>query len=349
MRNALACLLLLIGGVHAGWSDPWIDLEEELGQPFVVHNQKIDIPGYPTAFNASIVRWKERLLLSFRIIPSRSFSFVSWIGLIWLDDNFHPVGLPQVLQTRDRFSFVPSRAEDARLVTIGDRLYMVYSDNPYPMICRGGFRVYVSELLHDGKAFTVSGTECLSVFEGENKDKREKNWVPFDFNGQMYLAYSLQPHRILQPFHGRGECQTVSCSQSAIEWDWGVLRGGTPALPSRGEYLAFFHSSKDMASAHSDGKTIAHYFMGAYTFEAYPPFAITGISLQPIIGKDFYHGPAYRPYWKPVRVVFPCGFVQDDDHVWVAYGKQDYEIWIAKMEKKGLYESLAPTSLVKDN
>ena len=83
-----------------------------------------------------------------------------------------------------------------------------------------------------------------------------------------------------------------------------------------------------------------HYFRGAYTFSRHPPFEGTAVSPQPIVGKGFYHGPIYERYWGSVRVVFPCGFIYDENYLWVSYGRQDHELWIAKLDKKKLLESL---------
>lgn len=225
-----------------------------------------------------------------------------------------------------------------------EHLYIVYSDNSDPTITRGGFRVHFAELDFDGSCFAIDYPECLHHFEGENKDRREKNWVPFEYNSSLLLAYSLTPHLILYPIYGTGSCKTVATTMGSIQWEWGEPRGGTPGILVGNEYLAFFHSSKELATTHSEGKNILHYFMGAYTFSCEPPFAITKISPEPIVGKNFYKGAIYKPYWKPVRVVFPCGFLCDDKYIWVAYGRQDHEVWIAKLDKKGLFDSLLPVA-----
>jgi predicted GH43/DUF377 family glycosyl hydrolase len=145
----------------------------------------------------------------------------------------------------------------------------------------------------------------------------------------------------LRPLPGTNSCETLATTKGNTSWDWGVIRGGTPALKIDGHYLAFFHSSKLIKTVQSEGKNITHYVMGAYLFDEEPPFAITHISPEPIIGKDFYNGPAYKT-WKPLRCVFPCGYVHDSRHIWVVYGRQDFEIWVAKIEKDSLFESLIP-------
>ncbi len=42
---------------------------EETSRDFVLETRKIEIPGYPHAFNPSIIRWKGELLLTFRYLP----------------------------------------------------------------------------------------------------------------------------------------------------------------------------------------------------------------------------------------------------------------------------------------
>jgi predicted GH43/DUF377 family glycosyl hydrolase len=324
-----------------------VDLELQAAD-FVLGTVRIVIPEYPDAFNPSIVRWHGNLLLSFRNIPNPRVPFTSQIGLVWLNEDFTLASTPQILDTQaeDPFltSLIPSRSEDGRLILIDDRLYLVYSDNKNFSISKGGFRVYLGEITLEGGHFSLQHIQCLSQFEGESQQRREKNWTPFDYRGEMLLAYSLQPHRILQPLMGSERCTSFSCIDSALSWEWGELRGGTPALIDGDHYLAFFHSSVEMPSLHSHGKKAFHYFMGAYTFASEPPFEITGISPRPIVGKQFYKGCEYKPYWSAVCVVFPCGFIFDDRYIWIAYGRQDHEMWIAKFDKQGLYDSLAPVT-----
>jgi predicted GH43/DUF377 family glycosyl hydrolase len=322
---------------------------ENMAQDFILETKKIEIPEHPYAFNASIVRWQGSLLMSFRIIISEQdnrLDFIgsgethSRIGLIWLDEDFRPISQPQLLEMNQ--THTPSRAEDARLIIVDNQLYIIYSNNEDEVITEGGFRVYVAQLEQNGSTFTLKNQECLDSFEGQSPHRREKNWVPFNYNGHLTLAYSLSPHRIFHPLLGRGKCQTIALSDGQIHWSWGELRGGTPALKIDNQYLAFFHTVTHIATQHSHGKVIPHYFMGAYTFSLEPPFQITHISQEPIIGKGFYKGAIYKPYWHPVRVIFPCGFIFDDSYIWITYGRQDHEIWISKLDRKKLFQSLTP-------
>lgn len=281
--------------------------------------------------------------MSFRIIPDRKNSFNSEIGLLFLDEQFRPLTRPQLLQLRDEYAVSPCRAEDARLMVHGERLYVLYDDNTEAKVSKGGFRVYFAEIAYDGEHFIADSVECLDHFEGASRDTREKAWTPFIYEDTLLLAYKLDPLKVFRPFlDGSGRCKTVCNTNPPVPWKWGEIRGGTPAYKEGDVYLGFFHSSAPMMTVHSDYKKILHYFVGAYTFSAKPPFALQKISPEPIVGTNFYEGTRYKPFWKPVRSVFPCGYISDEKSIWITYGRDDHEIWVAKLDKEKLLQSLVP-------
>lgn len=332
--------LWLVFPVFLNAESALIDLEDQLS-PFVLEVKKIEIPGYPDAFNPSIIRWKGRLLMSFRYLPDLKNKFLSCIGLILLDEEFNPVSGPEILPLKLFSGDFPSRAEDARLLYVGDKLMLVYSDCKEVKVSKGGFRVYISELKLIGDRFEPVKEICLSDYPDANPERREKNWVPFDYKGRLMFSYSIVPHTVFYSDQKSGRCDFISSTAKEVSWDWGELRGGTQALMlDETRYLSFFHSWKDMESVHSSGKTASHYFIGAYTYSAEPPFGLLEVSEKPIVGNNFYHGKDYKPYWKPVVAVFPCGYVMDDKSIWIVYGRQDHELWVARLNKRGLLKSL---------
>lgn len=319
---------------------------EKISQDFILELKQIEIPNYPNSFNPGITRWRGNLLLTFRIRDSKT-QLTNQIGMIWLDENFNLASPPYVVQIPPTLITRISKEQDPRLITIGDRLFMVYSNIIPGTIIREVRRVFVTEVHFDGKTFFTDPPECLSFFENEKEQCWEKNWVPFEYKNNLLLAYSIVPHRIFRLL-GNGASETCASTVGLIDWKWGGLRGGTPAVLDDGQYLAFFHSSTLMATVHSNGKKIQHYFMGAYTFSSEPPFAITKASPQPIIGNNFYSSPPYKT-WKPLRVVFPGGIIIDENFVWVVYGRQDFELWVMKLDKKSLLNSLMPVTTIFKN
>lgn len=321
--------------------DEFIDLEE-MPQPFILETKELRFNEFPTAFNPTIVRWNGSLLLAFRMRDPITSS-TDGIGMVWLDENMKPLCAPVLLEVPVFPSLLPSKQQDPRLITIGADLYMVYNNVIKGLLRKEIRRVMITKVHYDNGRFYTDPPEMIVSFEGEKEQRDEKNWTPFEYHGELHLIYSLTPHRIEKYLEGQSASMTAASSHNTINWDWGTLRGGTQAYRIEDKYLSFFHSSKNMITRHSKGKNIQHYFMGAYTFSEEPPFEIKEISPEPIVGKGFYSGPEYKT-WKPLRVVFPGGFVYDDNYIWVVYGKQDYEIWFAKIDKQLLLSSLVPVS-----
>ncbi len=313
---------------------------QKMQQPFVLETKKIEIPRYSDAFNPSIIRWNDQLLMVFRYRAPNTDD-TNPMAFVWMDKDFNLLTEPMPFDIPFDNPYLSSRRQDPRLVAVGERLFMVYSNFVQGPIKREIRRVYVAELDIDGKNVSVKHHEPLLHFEGETEMRWEKNWTPFEYDGELLLSYSLDPHRILHPVFNTCSCEMISSSNASIQWDWGPLRGGTPALRINDQYLAFFHSAKNIISVQSNGKSMTHYVTGCYTFSCKPPFEITAMSPEPIVGQDFYLS-MNKARWKPLRVVFPCGFIFDDEHIFVSYGRQDNEIWIAKLDKAALLESLVP-------
>lgn len=303
---------------------------------FVLHSKQIRIDSFPGGFNPSIIRWKEGYLLAFRNRFQMNHSIYR-IGIVPLDKNFNPSGPVYELNTPYMNPNYPVREEeDPRLIAIGEKLLLVYNNDLVPEKTYEIRRMFIGELSFEKEQLVVGSIEGPLTFPGEMKWRQEKNWTPFEYQGQLLLSYSLAPHRVLLPCFGTHSCVDYSISAESIKWDYGELRGGTPACLIGDRYLSFFHSSMYL-----EEKQTFYYYMGAYTFSATPPFEILEISPHPIIGAHFYTGPSYNTRI-PLRVVFPSGFVFDEEYIWVACGKQDNEMWIYKLDRQGLLDSLVP-------
>ncbi len=320
---------------------PVIDMED-FAQPFILETKQIAFPEFPGAFNPSMVRWQGNLLMSFRCYNPKNKS-TNPFALVFLNEKFEPISKPQVFELPFHNPVLPSKLQDPRLVAIGDRLFAAYNNILENVTNHEMRRMFIVELFYDGEKFTAGQPECISEYEGKKDTRYEKNWTPFVYNGELLFEYSHQPHRILRPLMGTGMCETVCSSTNDIAWKWGPVRGGSQALLDGNRYISFFHSWIKVPTVQSNGKEIAHYVMGAYTFEAHPPFAITSISPEPLVAESFYR-PPYHKTWRPLRCVFPCGILVDKNHIWVSYGRQDNEIWITKLDKKQLLQSLIPVS-----
>jgi predicted GH43/DUF377 family glycosyl hydrolase len=310
------------------------------GLEIVSSTKRIVLKEYPGAFNPSLIKTKHGLLLSFRYSPDVAYDpNISYIGVVFLDENLDPIAKPELLSTRSKENKIPSQSEDARLFSYRDRIFLIYNDNADNTAYWQKRDMFLAELFYQEGQFSLS-TPLKLIHEGKSQTQPvQKNWVPFEWDKKLFIAYSVNPHEIIYPNLVTGSCYQFYETWVPFPWDFGKLRLSTPPLLVDGEYLAFFHSGKVTQSSASNGWKLWHYFMGAYTFSAEPPFQITKTTPLPLIHDDFYTLSGAEK-----RVVFPGGFVVVDSTVYVAYGKDDCEIWIATIDKTTLKNALVPVS-----
>lgn len=340
MRKALLflCITLFIPFLIYGSEKKSINFKKIISKNF-----KVDVSPFHESFNPSICKFGNQYILTFRYSPDpNAYRWVSYVGVMLLDSEFNPLTAPELLDLRQGYSITPSQTEDARIFTYEDQLYIIYNDNrdtenPLPEQRRD---IYLAEISYSNGHFTASNPIKLTHSENYEKQKWEKNWTPFIYQDDLLLYYSIESNQVLDMNWDSGLCSPFFTTFPKINWNWGAIRGGTPAQMVDGEYLAFFHSSKPIKSEVSRDAPRAHYFMGAYTFSSHPPFEITKISRQPINGDNFY---TYSN--RPLRVIYPGGYVISENTIYIAYGKDDHEIWIASMSKDKLMHSLKSIKL----
>lgn len=314
-----------------------IDIDDS---KIVLSTKRLVFDNYPNAHNPSIIKTDGGFLLIFRYLPDLyNAHWISEIGIVLLNEELEPLAPPQTLNTRPKFSKTPSQSEDARIFSYKGRLFLIYNDNLDTVATLTWERrdMYISELFCEEGRFTLSPPLKLVYEEKYDQVMWQKNWVPFEWQGKLFMTYTINPHEILLPNFMNGSCYHCYDTWATLKWEWGSLRGSAPPQLVDGEYLSFFHSSAFVATKASWDMHLWHYFMGAYTFSSNPPFALTKISPKPIVGEGFYTLSGCNK-----RVIFPGGFAISGPFIYVAYGKDDSEIWIATLDKDALMRSLVP-------
>lgn len=306
----------------------------------IVATKRIYIDGYPEAFNPSIIRTDDGILMLFRSLPDPHHRpFISDTGALWLNDSLEPISAPQLLIIRNPGDPTPQQAEDIRVFSLNGELYLVYNDNVDVVNASEWDHrdMFIAKLNYKNKKFSVEAPQKIIHPDYYEKVKWQKNWQPFEWHGNLLIGYTINPHEILAPDLKRGFCTTVYKTEADIKWHWGKLRGGALAQREGDEYLAFFHSPIQYISETTQGRYLMHYFMGAYTFSGEPPFQLTRISPYPLVSEGFY-----TPSPLGIRCIYPGGYVTAGPYIYLAYGKDDKEVWIAIIDKEKLFDSLVP-------
>ncbi len=334
----LFCLLAasLPCSLEGGLSEVDTILAQSLTNTCIVKRKQINIPNYPNAYNPSLIPYKDGYLLSFRYIsrcPEKlKHDFrtdVSFVGIARLDKNFKVskkgVQLLNIVSYSSKFSLT---AEDARLLRVGHRIFIFFNDRPL-LQTPGKFAMYFGELIEEQGIFVLKGPAKFLNYPHANQI--EKNWSPFSSGDNIYVIYSDQPRVILQVDLNTGYCQEATRTNVNWQWNWGEIRGGTPAYLLDDAFLTFFHSS--FPAKTSKGRA---YVMGAYTFDKDPPFSVRTMTPWPL-GDLTDYTEENSP-----KVVFPGGMVVHDDVIHVAWGKADKQIFITTFDRKKLLESMEP-------
>ncbi len=312
----------------------------------IIETKQIHVPGYRKAYNSSLVKYKDGYLLSFR---ANSFNFTTWVkklfnhrtayvGLVELDSRFRAKKTPQILDICSYDARVLSAPQDARLFEMNGRLLLFYNDYLKPE--KGSQVMYYCEIQSQGDTFMIAKGPTLLTYN-ESRQRIEKNWAPFEYQGELYLVYQLEPHTVLKVDETNGLCTQFGRSDVRITWDFGELRGGTPGYLVDGKYLSFFHSSKKGIPSLMSKKGANVYFMGAYTYSPLPPFEIEAITPAPLARPTDYHRSNSK------KIVYPSGLVVDGSRLHVVWGQNDAHTRVTTFDKKRLFDSLHKTTQIK--
>lgn len=306
----------------------------------VVSSKIIKIRNVAAPYNASIIKQGSNYLLFFRYdVANRKTAqhFFTYIGCAELDRNFEQTKKEFVtINTKSNFS------EDPRAIKIGNELFLVYNDlHSRSKSCRS---MYLANL--NPQTLKVNFITELDM----QMQPVEKNWIPFEYideskQAQLYFEYNLNPHKILSLHNPKVNVlqHLVFPNYCAFQkqlWPkiWGKLRGGSTVQKIDGEYLGFFHS------AYEDEGNFNWYLMGAYTFEAKPPFRLQALSHHPIFFDGIYNSPIMNMADPHKRVIFPCSFVTENragkELIHVSCGENDSGVKIVTLDKKALLKSL---------
>jgi hypothetical protein len=300
-------------------------------------------------YNPAIVRFRDRLLMIYRVDTGYRKTMQRRIGLCQLDESLavipgSVVPLSETIQGGD------PRHYDPRFLIYQDRLFVHYNNN---FMTRPN-QIHLVEL--DPNTLMAKGSARLLQMDGPRQEI-EKNWMLFEHDGDLLAVYQIAPHTILRvDLAGNGPiaCTTVH----KTEWDvshyasrFGMPRGGAPPVRQGDAFISFFHSCHPISRLRwvlrywpiKRGTALprylaaierrlrrpfarVRYYGGVYTFEATPPFRPIWLSSKPVLDPGNEGPYQYRRRANPSAdgIVYPCGAVPEEDGRWlVSYGVHD--------------------------
>jgi len=262
-----------------------------------------EVPGRRT-FNPGVAQWQGQTLLACRVGKGN----VSGVWTGQLDGKLMPIrqSFVEVLPYYEGESF-----EDPRLVVFNDRLFLS---------CAVARAAGTSQCLMEiGRGLRAKSFREIA---SPSKVKFEKNWIFFAHGRRLNFIYHAGRgwHEIYAM--SRGGAAPAWRSRNRMNWQWGEIRGGTNAVLADGQYWTFFHSQHRYPREW-------RYFMGAYSFEARPPFRITAYTPMPL-----YTPPAPSQSHLPLdvkHVIFPSGLLKVGEEWLIFSGYNDERVVVSRI------------------
>jgi hypothetical protein len=207
------------------------------------------------------------------------------------------------------------------------KLLFISSPDPY-------HRIVETKSDNEAKSTSIVYAKTLALTRIKDNDKIQQ---PLPSPPTEQLSSEEAKDAILHPvFHPKWY------------WKFGQLRGGTQAIKINDHsYLTFFHSSRHPPKT---GYVLKTYVMGAYIFSSKPPFEIQAITTEPITHRSMYQGKwsdLPESYYLMDYIIFPTSFIIRNDLIYLTYGRQDTEGWVATLSLSKLLLNM--TSLTSTN
>ncbi len=205
--------------------------------------------------------------------------------------------------------------EDPRFFVFRDRLHLTYTSYDT--------RITTPAIVRFSADLSPESASLLTL---RNRNSWEKNWMPFEWGGELYAIYSVQPHVILQ--FREANVERVYETGNPMPWSWGELRGGCPPVRVGDEYYHWAHAR--IPQDHG------LYSVALYTFEAKPPFRVTRYCPWPLLRAL----QSERPHAGMPAVIYPGGAILDRDTWRVACGWMDASCRIYSFDAGQIERSL---------
>lgn len=282
----------------------------------------------PRCWNPGLLRYRNKVWLGYRYHRAETKDARCGIAMCVIDPKTaEPLSDSQRLELSDPSG--TGHQEDCRFFIFRGEPYISYTDMvgykpgvDYTCI------VKFARLKLVGKKWEVVQEWCPRY--GNNTGfSKEKNWVFFEHDGELFCIYATDPQHIV--LRMKDGAVVEEFKTPGPEWGWGHIRGGTPPVD--------FGDGTMMAIAHSSIPTeepphFVRYYGLAYVFEKRAPFRITQVSEIPVISGSEEDGhrvdPRYNAGWKPY-IGFPAGLLKEGDGWIVSFGVNDWRCGIGRL------------------
>lgn len=179
--------------------------------------------------------------------------------------------------------------------------------------------------------FEYHNPDNIYFLEYKDRQKIEKNWLPFEINKKLYFIYSISPFTILN-YNGNGKCEkNITNDGFKSKFKMG---GSVPPIHVIKDNKGVFLSAGHLSSKNSFNHCIRKNFF--FTFEDKYPFRL--LEYTPVFNFD-----------KNIYVEYMCGLELKNDNFHIHYGVEDCYNRSIIIDKKTLFSKFKPFNTAKDH
>lgn len=218
-------------------------------------------------------------------------------SLLMIEDSSNHrfvVSLPEYVDYKSKYIGM----EDPRIFEFNNELWIYFHDNGNVMKNKRKNNIVIAKLKDPSNSIYLFTDKMSNM---------EKNWMPFVYNNELYIEYSLCPHVILKPDLQTGYSPIVYTSYTKFS-EKRTLGGGSPSVKiyvkGIGYYLGFGHTRGKYGIV-----CVRKNFF--YIFQNKPPFNI------------IWFGPELNMEQNHKNIEFGTGLLVKDNIVYVSYGIDD--------------------------
>lgn len=288
------------------------------------------LPRNSIFYNAGIVPFEDKYLVAVRTetflggLPNGSFSRIT---LAYLNRNFSAYESVKDINILRNGKEID--VQDPRLFIFQNEIYICFNMQ-IREVAQGARQMYFAKL--DLSKGIPDELDLKRIDYG--RYRTEKNWTPFEYEGELYFISDHSNQRVFKVDVETGVAVEQS-THGRVSWPYGQVRGGSPAIPLNDEeFFTFFHSSKVYTLASGDRRKI--YFAGALTFSRKPPFEILRMTKHPLMDETYYDDQNQN------SIIFPTGVLLEGDNLSLLAGKNDTHLILSQMSMEKLNRKMEP-------
>jgi len=277
----------------------------------------------PHAYNPSIIRFQNRLLLSYRLHDRGDWR--TNLAIAELDASLNAISVKPFQPPAE---LKDNSHEDARLFLHQNKLWLSWTVSQWPAT---EFR----SLVGYGPLAETDAGWTVEKFYIPNYGKNdftaiEKNFVFWPRNDRLYCLYLTHGNQQTILVLDGARVEEVITSK-ALACPWGnAIHGGAICEGQNGNLVHFYNTH----STHKD-RNLDRYQIGVAELAPLPPFDMVRIGRKPVLRGEEGVNLDGNPRFK-ANVVFVCGAIREPDGYIIAFGNNDADCRIVKLQEKDL-------------